>query len=334
MDKSIATNQPSLARELGELMALFLNSLSKAQLRQTAFEFDATRRREFEYIPAARSGLKIGDMSAAQRATLFKFIDIACGERGARLTRAIIALEETLKEWEALNGWHSRFERSSERYWLAVFGDPADGAAPWSYQFSGHHVIINGTVFGAAVALTPMFLGANPATVLHGESKGAEPLKEEGRLARELLMSLTPRQKQAAIASTVAPYDIITRNYRDARGVGLPPGIKFADLTARQRGMLAETIKIYVDRLAPRFTKGYWEQIAAHNFHDCEFVWAGAPVLNEPHYYAIHSKRFVIEYDRTQDNANHVHSVMRDRANDWGADMLAAHYAAAHNGGS
>ncbi len=46
----------------------------------------------------------------------------------------------------------------------------------------------------------------------------------------------------------------------------------------------------------------------------------------EGHYYAVKGPTFVIEYDKTQDDANHVHSVWRDFTGDWGQDVLAMHY--------
>jgi Protein of unknown function (DUF3500) len=39
----------------------------------------------------------------------------------------------------------------------------------------------------------------------------------------------------------------------------------------------------------------------------------------------------LLEYDNTQNDANHVHTVWRDRRRDWGEDLLAAHYHRAHS---
>jgi hypothetical protein len=37
-----------------------------------------------------------------------------------------------------------------------------------------------------------------------------------------------------------------------------------------------------------------------------------------------------VEYDNTQNNSNHIHSVWRKVTGDWGEDLLAEHYAASH----
>ena len=60
------------------------------------------------------------------------------------------------------------------------------------------------------------------------------------------------------------------------------------------------------------------------------FAWTGGQEPGQGHYYAIKGSIFVIEYDNTQNEANHIHSVFRDISGDWGEDILAAHYAQAH----
>ena len=39
---------------------------------------------------------------------------------------------------------------------------------------------------------------------------------------------------------------------------------------------------------------------------------------------------FLFEYDNTQNNANHIHTVWRDFDGDFGEDLLRKHYKAAH----
>ena len=38
----------------------------------------------------------------------------------------------------------------------------------------------------------------------------------------------------------------------------------------------------------------------------------------------------LIEFDNTQNNANHIHSVVRDLTNDFAEDILKEHYAKEH----
>jgi hypothetical protein len=62
------------------------------------------------------------------------------------------------------------------------------------------------------------------------------------------------------------------------------------------------------------------------------FAWSGRIEKNDPHYYRIQTPAFLIEYDDTQNNANHIHSVWRDFNGDFGQDLLAQHYQASHLG--
>ena len=64
------------------------------------------------------------------------------------------------------------------------------------------------------------------------------------------------------------------------------------------------------------------------------FAWAGSDEPGRGHYYAIRGPEFLIEYDNTQNDANHIHAVWRDLERDWGADALAAHYGSHHASGS
>jgi hypothetical protein len=59
------------------------------------------------------------------------------------------------------------------------------------------------------------------------------------------------------------------------------------------------------------------------------FAWAGGVKPGDPHYYRIQTPSFLIEFDMTQDNANHIHAVWRD-AQDFGGDLLKAHYDSSH----
>ena len=60
------------------------------------------------------------------------------------------------------------------------------------------------------------------------------------------------------------------------------------------------------------------------------FAWAGSLQPREPHYYRLQARTFVVEYDNTQDDANHVHTVWRDPAADFGAELLRDHLRHAH----
>jgi hypothetical protein len=89
-------------------------------------------------------------------------------------------------------------------------------------------------------------------------------------------------------------------------------------------------LRVYIDRMHPELAKRELEKITAAGLDDIRFAWAGSSEPGQGHYYRIHGPTFLVEFDNTQNNANHVHSVWRDFDGDFGADVLAEHYAVAH----
>ena len=68
------------------------------------------------------------------------------------------------------------------------------------------------------------------------------------------------------------------------------------------------------------------KKITTEDMNAIRFGWAGGTVTGKPHYYRVQGKTFLIEFDNTQSNANHIHAVWRDFNGDFGADLLREHY--------
>jgi hypothetical protein len=185
-------------------------------------------------------------------------------------------------------------------------------------------------VKGNLVATTPEFLGANPAEVrLDGPFKGRRVLHAEEDLARELLKSLDPRQRRQAVFSQTAPGDILTTNLPRADP---PPatGIAAQALTPKQTETLRKLLAEYAARLPDPLASERLAKIEKAGFEKIRFAWAGAVERGGPHYYRVQGPTFIIEYDNTQNDANHVHTVFRDFEDDFGRDLLREHYQSAH----
>ncbi len=92
-----------------------------------------------------------------------------------------------------------------------------------------------------------------------------------------------------------------------------------------------QLVRHYLDRSAEELAENAWHDIERNGLNSVTFAWAGPEARGSGHYYAVVGPTFLIEYDNTQNNANHIHSVWRDFTNDFGGDMLTQHYAeAAH----
>jgi hypothetical protein len=318
------------ATEIADAVSAWLDGLDPAQRARATFPFATDERFEWAYTPGDRNGLPIAAMSVGQREAATATLDAALSIRGAREVRAIMALEEVLGQVERDAGWLDAPRRDPELYWFSVFGEPG-GSEPWALRISGHHVAIALTVAGGEViSAAPSFLGANPATIPGGPRAGERTIDGEERLARALLASLSAEQRAIAVVDPVAPPDIRSGNGRRAELRGVPDGIPHEGLAAAQREGLEGLIRHYLDRVRPDIATAEWARIRSAGLPPVTFAWAGPDTPGRGHYYAIRGPAFLIEYDNTQDGGNHIHSVWRDLANDWGEDRLAAHYREAH----
>jgi Protein of unknown function (DUF3500) len=320
---------PSASR-IGEAVERWLSTLGPTARAAATFPFDSAERFVWAYTPGPRAGVSLGEMTADQQMAAQGIVDAVLSDRGAGEVRRIIALETVLGELEQKAGRGNWIRRDPGLYWAAVFG-VAGGDGPWSWRLGGHHVAIHVTVAGGQViACTPSFLGANPATVPNGPSAGVRAIDGEERLARDLLGALSPAQRSIAIVDPIAPPDILTGNGRRVDLGDVPSGVRYDQLGAAQRAAMELLIRHYVERFGVGIAEPAWDRIAGVSLASTTFVWAGPDEPGRGHYYAIRGPSLLIEYDNTQNGANHIHSVWRDPANDWGEDLLAAHYRAAH----
>jgi hypothetical protein len=316
---------------MAEAAMAWLESLELDQRAQASLPFSGDERYQWSYTPGPRNGLRLKEMTAAQRSAALRLFDAGLSVRGAATARQIIVHESILHETERIEQRPSEDERDPELYYFTVFGEPG-GAAPWGWRASGHHLALNfAVVAGELVSPTPLFFGANPAEVHHGPERGLRILAAEEDLARALLGSLDAEQKTHAIVDPVAPADILTKNYRVADPTAVPHGIAYATLLGEQRGRLVSLIRHYIERTADEVSAPVWVRIERAGLDELTFAWAGPEERGQGHYYAVKGPTFLIEYDNTQNRANHIHSVWRDLTLDWDADPLADHYAQAHS---
>ena len=315
---------------LARAVRAWLDGLDAGQRAKATIPFASPERFAWDYRPGDRGGLALADMLPAQRAAAMAVVEAAMSVRGGDEVAAVIALEPILGALERVGGRAGWIRRDPDRYWFAVFGDPESGA-PWSWRIGGHHVAIHLTVADdRIVGSTPSFLGANPAVVPSGPTAGARALVGEEALARALVGSLSSEQRAVSIVDPVAPPDIHSGNGARADLTTIPNGIRHGDLARDQQEGLERLIRHYLGRARDEVAAADWERIEAAGLAAITFAWAGPLEPGRGHYYAVRGPGFLVEYDNTQNGANHIHAVWRDLANDWGEDLLAAHYARGH----
>jgi hypothetical protein len=302
----------------------FLASLTPEQAKKARFTFADDERLNWHFIPRERKGLPLREMTPTQRHLAYALLNSGLSQRGFVKVTSIMSLEDVLRILENDSGER----RNPEKYYFTIFGDPAPKSV-WGFRIEGHHLSLNYTLVGARVTGSPNFLGTNPAEVREGPRKGLRVLHAEEDLARDLLAALSPEQKTVAIVSPKAYPDILTEASRKAALSGQPAGLHASKMSARQRELLLAVAEEYARNMPEQIAEARVDLIkrAGTNLH---FAWAGVEQRGGPHYYRIHGPDFLIEYDNTQNNANHIHSVWRELKGDWGEDLLAEHYRASH----
>ena len=313
----------SHAGEMAEAASRFLAALSEDQRERAAFAFDSDERLRWHFIPTemfARAGVTLKELSADQRERAHDLLKAALSQRGYMTALQVMELEDVLL---AIEGG-GRMARDSEAYHFSVFGTPSTDAN-WAWRFEGHHLSLHFTIVaGTVVASSPAFLGANPAEVLDGPNKGLRVLADEEDAARALLESLDAGQLETAIIADIAPRDIVTGSELEVDPLS-PVGIQASALSESQRGLLMRLIEAYTSVMADELAAHRLERLRDAGLGDITFAWAGSVERGEPHYYRVQGPTFLMEYDNTQNDANHIHSVWREFDGDFGRDLLREH---------
>lgn len=317
---------PAFAHDVAEEMARaannFVNALTPEQREKAVFDFPNDERLNWHFIPKERKGLPIKEMQQFQRPLAFALLGTGLSNDGLLKAETIMSMEEVLRVMEGPSG---RMVRDPERYFVWIFGKPATNAT-WGWRVEGHHLSVNFTVVdGQKISATPSFLGSNPAEIKDGPRKGLRILGAEEDLARELVKGLTDDQRKVAIYKTEAPKEIITTNDRKVKAletVGLAAG----KMDKKQKQLLRRVIDEYVFRERAELAQADIEKLQKAGFDKIYFGWAGGVERGEGHYYRIQGPTFLLEFDNTQNNNNHVHAVWRDFEHDFGMDLLRDHY--------
>jgi hypothetical protein len=302
----------------------WLEALNADQRARAAFPFDSEERQRWHFIPNEsfpRKGVAFKEMSEPQRALAHALIKTGLSARGYLTATSIMELEKVLVE---LEGPQRRFPRDHEVYWVTVFGTPGDKQA-WGWRLEGHHLSLRFDVVGGSMtASSPAFFGSNPAEVRQGPQKGTRVLGDEEDAARALLDQLDASQRATAIVQPNAPTDILTMVIPSVEPLS-PPGIAMTALTAPQREALTRLIDVYVGKMAPDIAAERMARVKKAGLDHVTFAWAGGTERGQKHYYRVQGPTFLIEYDNTQNDGNHVHSVWRDFSGDFGRDLLREH---------
>lgn len=308
---------------LAERARAFAAMLDPMQRRVALYAFDAPARFDWHYVPRSRPGLAFRGMTPDQRRAADGLLRAVLSDEGYKRVEGVRLVLENILRGDS----SSRF-RDPDNYAFALFGTP--GTYPWGMRFEGHHLALNFTfpALGKASA-TPSFWGANPAEVRRGQHQGFRLLGPQTDAAFALVRSLDQGQRGQAMIGDRSLGEIVAGPGR-ADELKAPRGLAYARMTESQKNQAIAVIEGMMTPLHAEFRAQQVRRLRESGLDGLRFAWAGSTADRGAYYFRLHGPVALVEFDNTQDDANHIHSLWRDLTADWGDDVLAAHYRSGH----
>jgi hypothetical protein len=312
--------QQAKAPPAGQAMIAAANAFRKAltpeQLSQASFPFDDPERLNWHFIPRERKGLPLKQLEGEALKTAKAFIHSGLSEAGYDQALNIMSLEEVLYLLEGGDREYRRERRDPGKYYLSIFGEPSEKGL-WGWRLEGHHISLNFTLQdGEVVSSTPEFFGANPGTIDAGLGRQIRVLGPEEDIARQILKLCTPEQLKMAWISKTAPDEVPGPGAPQAE-VGPAVGLPYSRMSDDQKKLLEDLLSEYLRNMPPSIEQDRRRELQEAGLAQIHFAWWGESELHQRHHYRVQGPTFVIEYNNTQNNANHVHSMWRSLKGDF-----------------
>jgi hypothetical protein len=318
------------AAQMAQISRELIQSFTPEQSALACFPFNDPERLNWHFIPRVRKGLILKNFTSSQKILLLSLLQSALSVSGASQAQHIMDFEDIVFQLESSIIPPSettkiqaiREKRDPQKYFLSFFGSPSDSTT-WAWRWEGHHLSVNITIQNCKIlSVTPLFMGANPAEVRSGSHEGLRILGKEEDLARQLLTSFSSTQSQQALYDPTPPKEMVSEALTAVSPLS-PQGISRSHLSAEQQSLLDSIILLYLNRLHPKIASTYINKCSESTA--IYFAWAGSSLIREGHYYRIQTPDFLIEFNNTQNNANHCHSVFREFKGDFAQQTLSEH---------
>jgi len=290
-------------------------TLDEAGRATVQFPFDGPQKARWSNLPSPmfqRTGLRMADLTPAQRASVMALLRAALSQDGYRKVGEIMRGDEVLRKTQGSGGRGPAF--GEDQYYVAFVGTPS-ATTPWMLQFGGHHLAINLTMGGSQATMAPSLPAAQPASYTV-EGRTVRPLGKENDKAFALINALDAGQRsQAILNSRVA--DLVLGPGQDGRTIQ-PEGIRASALSAAQQTMLWELVREWSGIMTDAFAEPRMAEIRS-NLRDTYFAWSGPTTNGSAAYFRVQGPTLVIEYAPQNNSVDHIHTIYRDPTNDYGA---------------
>ena len=320
------SNSPTdaTARIVAAAQAL-MSTLDAAGRAKVQYPFDSPQKKRWSNLPTGifeRQGLRIGDVTPAQRAAVMTLLSTALSKDGYQKVVEIMRGDEVLRTTDGGRGGRGRGRGRGpgggpafglDEYYLAFLGTPST-TEPWMLQFGGHHLAINLTLAGRQATMAPSLPAAQPATYTF-EGRTVRPLGRENDKAFALINALNAAQRSQAILPHQVS-DLVLGPQEDGKTIQ-PEGIRASALTAAQQTMLLDIVREWAGIMHDAFAEPRMAELRAA-LPDTWFAWSGPITNGSAAYFRIQGPTLVVEY-APQGGVDHIHTIYRDPTNDYGA---------------
>ena len=297
-----------------------LSALDEPGRAKVQLPFEAPEKARWSNLPTGifkREGLRMGDLTPAQRGAVTKLLQAALSPDGYRKVMEIVRGDEVLRAGAAGGPGGGRVIFGEDEYYLAFLGTPS-ATTPWMVQFGGHHLAINLTLAGSQASMTPSLPAAQPATYTF-EGREIRPLGRENDKGFALINALDAAQRGQAILKYRVS-DLVLGAGKDGQVIQ-PEGIRASALSAQQQTMLMDIVHEWAGIMNESFAQARMAEIRA-NLPQTYFAWSGPTSNGSAAYFRVQGPTLVIEY-APQGGVDHIHTIYRDPTNDYGAKLVA-----------
>ena len=308
------TDKPGLSMAAAVLKLVEI--LPADQQQKLMYKYDDPERLNWHFIPRDRNGIVLWDLNGDPRKAAEELVKVGLSAAGHAKVLQVRSLEEVLYLFEGGEEDYRRNRRHPHKYHITVFGTPGPTGL-WGWRFEGHHLSLNFSIQdGLVVSSTPEMFGANPALIDAGPGRNLRILAGREDIARQILKACNEEQKKQMWVSETAPDDI--------RGAGAPQpvveaavGLKYGDMSPEQQRLMKALIGEYLSAMPAQVVRDRLKAIERSGMEDVRMAWWGDSEVNKRHHYVIQGGSFIVEYNNTQNDANHVHAMWRSVGGDF-----------------
>ena len=308
----------------------FLATLSDTEKGSALFDWTNTEQKQrWSNLPEGlftRAGLMWGNISEAQQNAWLKVMQATLSSEGYNRVLAEWNADDALAAAQGSGGGGGQLQFGKKYYWIAIIGTPSETAA-WQWQWGGHHVTVNATIVGANIALTPSFIGVQPATYTDASGATVRPLGDIEDEAFALVNSLDATQQKAAVLGTAA-IDLVLGPGQDGKTIQ-SEGLAASQMTADQKAALLKLIGHYTGLGNDAIAAARTAEVQS-TLDQTYLAWYGPTAAGSAAYFRVSGPAIVIEYAPQGGGGNgtglggaasnlHIHGIYRDPTNDYGA---------------